>query len=88
MVVNFKAYPLFDAKRKTLKEKSFKVYSAKIFMRFQRKWTCTVTTGIIPTLDLVVDFSFKNTLFNMALFVKIPVIRVIRPVRKAFVAKM
>ena len=44
--------------------------------------------GIIPTLALVLDFSLKNTLFNMALFVKIPVIRVIRPVRKAFVAKM
>ena len=44
--------------------------------------------AIIPTLALVLDFSLKNTLFNMALFVKIPVIRVIRPVRKAFVAKM
>lgn len=45
-------------------------------------------TTFIPTLALVLDFSLKNTLFNMVLFVKIPVIRVIRPVRKAFVAKM
>ena len=44
--------------------------------------------GITPTLALVLDFSLKNTLYNMVLFVKIPVIRVIRPVRKAFVAKM
>ena len=44
--------------------------------------------GIIPTLALVLDFSLKNTLFNMVLFVKIPVIRVIRIVRKPFVAKM
>ena len=43
---------------------------------------------LTPTLALALDFSLKNTLFNMALFVKIPVIRVIRPVRKAFVAKM
>jgi hypothetical protein len=28
---------LFDTKRKTLKEKSFKVYSAKKFMPFKRK---------------------------------------------------
>ena len=44
--------------------------------------------GIIPTLALALDFSLKNTLFNMVLFVKIPVIRVIRIVRKPFVAKM
>ena len=43
---------------------------------------------IIPTLALTLDFSLKNTLFNMVLFVKIPVIRVIRCVRKSFVAKM
>ena len=49
MVLNFKAYPMFYAKRKTLKEKSFKVYSAKKLMQFQRKWACTVTCGIIPT---------------------------------------
>ena len=43
---------------------------------------------IIPTLALTLDFSSKNTLFNMVLFVKIPVIRVIRSVRESFVAKM
>ena len=46
MVLNFQAYPLFCAKRKTLKEKSFKVYSAKIIMSFQQKADCTVTFNV------------------------------------------
>ena len=48
MVVKIKDYPVFDAKRKTLKEKSFKVYSAKKFIRFQRKWVCTETRDLFP----------------------------------------
>ena len=32
-------------------------------MRFQRKWVCTATIDIIPTLALALDFLLKNTLF-------------------------
>ena len=63
--------------------------SAVILLRTFEGFDCKEDIReIIPTLAITLDFSLKNTLFDMVLFVKILIIQVIRSVLKSFVAIM